>query len=54
MDPSVLADRDCLVAFAAVVLCSDRGVRAHEMGYDHGLTGLLPPRLVCWLHEREA
>jgi hypothetical protein len=36
MDPSVLADRDCLVAFAAVVLCSDRGVRAHEMGYDHG------------------
>ena len=33
---SVLADRDCLVAFAAVVLCSDRGVRAHKMGYDHG------------------
>ena len=25
VDFSVLADRDCLVAFAAVVLCSDRG-----------------------------
>lgn len=36
MDPSALADRDCLIAFAAVVLCSDRGVHAHEMGYDHG------------------
>ncbi len=36
MDFSVLADRDCLVAFAAVVLCSDRGVQAHKMGYDHG------------------
>lgn len=36
MDFSVLADRDCLVAFAAVVLCSDRGVAAHKMGYDHG------------------
>jgi hypothetical protein len=36
MDFSVLADRDCLVAFAAVVLCSDRGVEAHAMGYDHG------------------
>ncbi len=36
MDFSVLADRDCLVAFAAVVLCSDRGVEAHKMGYDHG------------------
>jgi hypothetical protein len=32
----VLAGRDCLVAFAAVVLCSDRGVEAHTMGYDHG------------------
>jgi hypothetical protein len=36
MDFSVLADRDCLVAFAAVVLCSDRGVEAHKMGYDYG------------------
>jgi hypothetical protein len=36
MDFSVLADRDCLVAFAAVVLCSDRGVEAHTMGYDYG------------------
>jgi hypothetical protein len=36
MDFSVLAGRDCLVAFAAVVLCSDRGVEAHKMGYDHG------------------
>lgn len=36
MDFSVLADRDCLVAFAAVVLCADRGVQAHTMGYDHG------------------
>jgi hypothetical protein len=36
IDFSVLADRDCLIAFAAVVLCSDRGVEAHQMGYDHG------------------
>jgi hypothetical protein len=36
MDFSVLADRDCLVVFAAVVLCSDRGVEAHTMGYDYG------------------
>jgi Plasmid pRiA4b ORF-3-like protein len=36
MDFSVLADRDCLVAFAAVVLCSDRSVEAHKMGYDYG------------------
>jgi len=36
MDFSVLADRDCLVAFAAVVLCSDRGVEDHKMGYDYG------------------
>jgi hypothetical protein len=36
VDFSVLADRDCLVAFAAVVLCADRGVRAHKMGYDYG------------------
>jgi hypothetical protein len=34
MDFSVLADRDCLVAFAAVVLCSDRGVAARAMGHD--------------------
>ena len=32
----MLTDRDCLVAFAAVVLCSDRGVQAHKMGYDYG------------------
>ena len=32
----MLADRDCLVTFAAVVLCSDRGVQAHKMGYDYG------------------
>src|SRR5271170_2622681 len=36
MDFSVLADRDFLVVFAAVVLCSDRGVEAHKMGYDYG------------------
>ena len=36
MDFSVLADRDCLVVFAAAVLCSDRGVEAHKMGYDYG------------------
>jgi hypothetical protein len=36
MDFSVLADRDCLVVFAAVVLCSDRGVEAHTMDYDYG------------------
>lgn len=36
MDFSVLADRDCLVAFGAVVLCSGRGVEAPTMGYDHG------------------
>jgi Plasmid pRiA4b ORF-3-like protein len=36
VDSSVLTDRDCLVAFAAVVLCSDRGVQAHKMGYDYG------------------
>jgi hypothetical protein len=36
MDFSVLADRDCLFAFAAVVLRSDRGVEAHKRGYDHG------------------
>jgi hypothetical protein len=36
MDFSVLADRDCLVAFAAVVLRSDRGMEAHKIGYDYG------------------
>jgi hypothetical protein len=36
MDFSVLADRGCLVVFAAAVLCSDRGVEAHKMGYDYG------------------
>jgi hypothetical protein len=35
-DSPVLAGRDCLVAFAAVVLCADRGVQAHKMGYDSG------------------
>jgi hypothetical protein len=33
---SVLADRDRLVAFAAVGLCSDRGVEVHKMGHDYG------------------
>jgi DNA-binding transcriptional ArsR family regulator len=36
MDFSVLASRDCSVVFAAVVLCSDRGVDARKMGYGHG------------------
>jgi hypothetical protein len=35
-DPSVLADRDCLVAFAAMVLGCDNDVRDHEMGYSQG------------------
>jgi hypothetical protein len=35
-DPSVLTDRDCLVAFAAMVLCCDNAVRDHEMGYSQG------------------
>jgi hypothetical protein len=35
-DPSVLADRDCLVAFAAMVLNCDNAVRDHEMGYSQG------------------
>jgi hypothetical protein len=35
-DPSVLAERDCLVAFAAMVLSCDNDVRDHEMGYSHG------------------
>jgi DNA-binding MarR family transcriptional regulator len=32
----VLLDRDCLVAFAAMALCCDASVHAHEMGYHHG------------------
>ena len=36
VDSAVLADRDCLVAFAAVALSSDRGVQAHKMGYNYG------------------
>ena len=44
MDFSVLADRDCLVVFAAVVLCSDRGVQAHKMGYDYGGIAHLTPK----------
>jgi hypothetical protein len=35
-DASVLADRDCLIAFAAMVLCCDNAVRDHEMGYSGG------------------
>jgi hypothetical protein len=35
-DLSVLADRDCLVTFAAMVLCCDNSVRDHEMGYHRG------------------
>jgi hypothetical protein len=35
-DLPVLADRACLVAFAAMVLCCDRGVSEHEMGYAAG------------------
>jgi hypothetical protein len=35
-DPSVLADRDCLAAFAALVLGCDNDVRDHEMGYSQG------------------
>jgi hypothetical protein len=32
-DLFVLADRDCLVTFAAMALCCDNGVFDHEMGY---------------------
>lgn len=32
----VLSDRACLVAFAAMVLCCDREVSEHEMGYPAG------------------
>ena len=35
-DLSVLTDRDCLIAFAAMVLCCDNAVRNHEMGYHQG------------------
>ena len=35
-DLPVLADRACLVAFAAMVLCCDRAVSEHEMGYPRG------------------
>ena len=35
-DLSVLTDRDCLIAFAAVALCCDNTVRDHEMGYSQG------------------
>jgi hypothetical protein len=35
-DLSVLADRDCLITFAAMALCCDNSVRDHEMGYHQG------------------
>jgi hypothetical protein len=35
-DLSVLADRDCLITFAAMALCCDNTVRDHEMGYHQG------------------
>ena len=35
-DLTVLTERDCLVAFAAMVLCCDNSVRDHEMGYHEG------------------
>lgn len=35
-DLSVLADRDCLVTFAAMALCCDNSVRDHEIGYHQG------------------
>jgi hypothetical protein len=35
-DLSVLTDRDCLITFAAMVLCCDNTVRDHEMGYHQG------------------
>jgi hypothetical protein len=35
-DMSALADRDCLVAFAAMVLTCDNAVHNHEMGYSSG------------------
>lgn len=33
---AVLSDRACLIAFAAMVLCCDRGVWEQEMGYPAG------------------
>jgi hypothetical protein len=33
---AVLFDRACLIAFAAMVLCCDRGVWEQEMGYPPG------------------
>src|ERR1039458_80769 len=35
-DLTILTDRDCLVTFAAMVLCCDNSVRDHEMGYHQG------------------
>jgi hypothetical protein len=35
-DWAVLSDRACLIAFAAMVLCCDRGVWEQEMGYPAG------------------
>jgi hypothetical protein len=35
-DLTVLTDRDCLVTFAAMVLCCDNRIRDHEMGYHQG------------------
>jgi hypothetical protein len=35
-DMSVLTDRDCLITFAAMVLCCDNTVSEHEMGYSGG------------------
>jgi GTP-sensing pleiotropic transcriptional regulator CodY len=35
-DLSALADRDCLVTFAAMALCCDNSVSDHEMGYHQG------------------
>ena len=35
-DLRILADRDCVVTFAAMALCCDNSVRDHEMGYHQG------------------
>jgi hypothetical protein len=35
-DLTILTDRDCLVTFAAMVLCCDNSVRDHQMGYHQG------------------
>lgn len=35
-DLSVLTDRDCLIAFAAMALTCDNAVRDHQMGYHQG------------------